>query len=168
MMKFFYASVLVAGLTGLTVTGCSSQGARDESSGSASTGAETSTISTSTTEMSAASASASLPGSRVFYFDFDRSTVKSEGMALADAWAAYLAANPGMKVRVEGHADERGTREYNMALGERRGNAVFQALVSRGVSAQQLTVLSFGEERPVTMGHDEGAWSQNRRVEIVQ
>ena len=71
-------------------------------------------------------------------------------------------------MRLEGHTDERGTREYNVALGERRGNAVLQAMTARGVSERQLSVTSFGEERPVSLGHDESAWSQNRRVEILQ
>jgi peptidoglycan-associated lipoprotein len=109
-----------------------------------------------------------LPGGRVVYFDFDSSELKPEGQALVDAWAAYLSANSGVKVRLEGHADERGTREYNVALGERRANTVQQALTASGVGASQITVSSFGEERPVAVGHDDAAWSQNRRVEIVQ
>jgi peptidoglycan-associated lipoprotein len=110
----------------------------------------------------------SLPSGNVLYFEFDSSDLKPEGATLAEAWAQYLAANPSAKVRLEGHGDERGTREYNVGLGERRANAVLQALTSRGVSERQLTVSSFGEERPVAAGHDESAWAQNRRVEIVQ
>ncbi|HUR41230.1 MAG TPA: peptidoglycan-associated lipoprotein Pal [Verrucomicrobiae bacterium] len=111
---------------------------------------------------------AGLPSSNVLYFEFDSSDLKPEGASLADAWAKYLAANPNAKVRLEGHTDERGTREYNVGLGERRGNSVLQALTSRGVAERQVTVSSFGEERPESSGHDESAWSQNRRVEIVQ
>lgn len=111
---------------------------------------------------------AGMPSSNVLYFEFDSSDLKPAGAALADAWAAYLTANPSARVRLEGHTDERGTREYNVGLGERRGNSVMQALTSRGVAERQLTVSSFGEERPVSSGHDESAWSQNRRVEIVQ
>jgi peptidoglycan-associated lipoprotein len=111
---------------------------------------------------------AGMPSGRVLYFAFDSSELNEEGAALAEAWGAYLSANPGTKVRLEGHADERGTREYNVGLGERRANAVLQALTSRGVGERQLGVSSFGEERPVTVGHDEAAWAQNRRVEIVQ
>ncbi len=109
-----------------------------------------------------------VPGSRVVYFDFDSSELKPEGQALVDAWGVFLSANPGVKVRLEGHTDERGTREYNVALGERRANTVQQALAARGVGARQITQSSFGEERPVALGHEEAAWSQNRRVEIVQ
>ena len=112
--------------------------------------------------------SASLPSGNVLYFDFDSSELKADGASLAEAWAQYLAANPNARVRLEGHTDERGTREYNVGLGERRGNAVLQALTSRGVAERQLSVSSFGEERPVATGHDESAWGQNRRVEIVQ
>lgn len=108
------------------------------------------------------------PASNVLYFEFDSSELKPEGQQLVEAWGQYLAANPGAKVRLEGHTDERGTREYNVGLGERRGNTVLQALTSRGVSERQASVSSFGEERPVATGHDEAAWAQNRRVEIVQ
>ena len=117
---------------------------------------------------SATGGGGAVPSGNVLYFEFDSSDLKPEGAAIAEAWAQYLAANPGAKVRLEGHADERGTREYNVGLGERRANAVLQAMTSRGVSERQLTVSSFGEERPVAMGHDEAAWTQNRRVEIVQ
>ena len=110
----------------------------------------------------------SMPSSNVVYFEFDSSDLKPEGMQLAEAWAQYLAANPGSKVRLEGHGDERGTREYNVGLGERRANSVLQALTARGVAERQISVSSFGEERPIATGHDEAAWSQNRRVEIVQ
>ena len=107
------------------------------------------------------------PTGRVLYFEFDSSELNPNGQALADAWGAYLAANPSAKVRLEGHADERGTREYNVGLGERRANSVQQALTARGAAERQITVSSFGEERPVSLGHDDAAWSQNRRVEIV-
>jgi peptidoglycan-associated lipoprotein len=114
------------------------------------------------------SAAARLPSANVLYFDFDSSELKPEGASLAEAWAQYLAANPNARVRLEGHTDERGTREYNVGLGERRANAVLQAMTSRGVSERQLSVSSFGEERPMATGHDESSWGQNRRVEIVQ
>ena len=110
--------------------------------------------------------SVSMPNVRVIHFAFDSSELSGEGQTLVDGWAAYLAANPNARVRLEGHCDERGTREYNVGLGERRANAVLQALTSRGASERQLTVSSFGEERPVAEGHDESAWGQNRRVEI--
>jgi peptidoglycan-associated lipoprotein len=115
-----------------------------------------------------AGAAARLPSARVVYFAFDSSDLSGDGQAVVEAWGAYLSANASAKVRLEGHCDERGTREYNVGLGERRANAVLQALASRGVSERQVSVTSFGEERPVASGHDEAAWQQNRRVEIVQ
>src|SRR3546814_8095318 len=86
----------------------------------------------------------------------------------SDAYAKYLAANPVAKVRIEGHTDERGSREYNIALGERRANTVKDALVTAGVPAAQIAVISYGEERPAAEGHDESAWSQNRRAQIIR
>lgn len=102
----------------------------------------------------------------VFYFDFDRSVVRQEGFSDLEGHARYLARNPSATVRLEGHADERGTREYNMALGERRAQAVERVLLANGVAPRQIESVSYGEERPAVVGHHEGAWSQNRRVEL--
>jgi peptidoglycan-associated lipoprotein len=104
---------------------------------------------------------------RVVYFDFDSDDLRADALRIVDGWAAYLVANPNARVRLAGHADERGTREYNVGLGERRGNAVERALTARGASSRQIDVISFGEERPVALGHNEQAWSQNRRVELT-
>lgn len=101
----------------------------------------------------------------VFYFDFDKSTLKPESLAALRIHAQRLIANPA-NVRLEGHADERGTREYNMALGERRGSAVQEFLVLQGVDASLLEVISYGEERPASLDSTESSWSLNRRVEI--
>jgi peptidoglycan-associated lipoprotein len=104
---------------------------------------------------------------RVVYFDFDRSDIKSEAAEILACHGKYLRDRPSALITLEGHADERGSREYNLGLGERRGNAVSGALQANGGSAGQLNVVSYGEERPVAEGHDESSWSQNRRVEIV-
>ena len=104
---------------------------------------------------------------RVVYFDFDRAEIKPEFQAQVACHAAYLRQFPGARVTLEGNADERGTREYNLGLGERRGNAVSSALGSAGASSSQLNVVSYGEERPVCRQHDESCWSKNRRVEFV-
>jgi peptidoglycan-associated lipoprotein len=104
---------------------------------------------------------------RTVYFDFDRDEVKAEFREIVTAHGKYLAANPGAKVRLEGHADERGSREYNIGLGERRAQAVRQALLLQGAGAGQLTTVSYGEERPAATGTDEESWGLNRRVEIV-
>ena len=104
---------------------------------------------------------------RVVYFDFDQSDIKSEFAQVLSCHAKYLRDRPSARITLEGHADERGSREYNLGLGERRGNAVNGALVANGGAASQLTVVSYGEERPVANGSDEASWAQNRRVEIV-
>lgn len=101
----------------------------------------------------------------VFYFDFDKSTLKSEALAALRQHAANLKARP-VNIRLQGHGDERGTREYNMALGERRGNAVREFLVLQGVDGSMMEVVSYGEESPAAMGSDESSWSLNRRVEL--
>ena len=101
------------------------------------------------------------------YFDFDRSMIKPELTKILDAHAAYLVENPEKSVTIEGHADEKGTPEYNIALGERRAVAVATYLESMGAEESQITVVSYGEEKPAALGHDEAAWSANRRAELV-
>jgi len=104
---------------------------------------------------------------RTVYFDFDSSEIKGEGTDIVAAHAKYLASNPGTRVRLEGHTDERGSREYNIGLGERRAQSVRRALLLQGASDTQISTVSYGEERPAVAGHDEAAWAKNRRVEIV-
>jgi peptidoglycan-associated lipoprotein len=104
--------------------------------------------------------------SRVVYFDFDQSTIRPEFVDILSAHAAYLSRNTSVTVRLEGHADERGTPEYNIALGERRAKAIADFLISSGVSGSQLEVISYGEERPAALGHNATAWDKNRRVEV--
>lgn len=104
---------------------------------------------------------------RVIYFDFDRSDIRSEFLRTITAHARYLVENPEQRVRLEGHTDERGSREYNIALGERRAQAVRRVFLFQGVRAQQIDMVSYGEERPQAEGHDEEAWGRNRRVEII-
>ena len=106
-------------------------------------------------------------GQRVVYFDFDSSNLTPEAQRVVEAHAQYLTSNPGMAVVLEGHADERGTREYNLALGERRSNAVSQIFQAMGVAPDAIRTISYGEERPISMGQDESAWSLNQRVEIL-
>lgn len=107
-----------------------------------------------------------LIGTRVIYFDFDQSTIRQEFAAVLAAHGKNLAANPSTKVTLEGHADERGSQEYNVALGERRAQSVARVLMSYGVAQSQIDIVSYGEERAAVNGHSEEAWSQNRRVEI--
>jgi peptidoglycan-associated lipoprotein len=103
----------------------------------------------------------------VIYFDYDEADIKPEYNAMLQAHGRNLAANPNMQVRLEGHADERGSREYNIGLGERRAQAVRRVLQLQGAGAQQLTTVSYGEERPAASGSDEESWRLNRRVELV-
>lgn len=109
----------------------------------------------------------SLLAKRVIYFDFDKSDIKGDFRDIIAAHAGYLAGHPGVKIVLEGHADERGSREYNMGLAERRANAVSRFLKVQGASGRQMDAVSYGEERPVAMGHDEASWRLNRRVEIL-
>ena len=102
----------------------------------------------------------------IIYFDFDQSDLRPEYSDLLARHANQLANSSGVRVRLEGHADERGSREYNIGLGERRSQAVRRMLLIQGASANQISTVSFGEERPVAFGSDEDSWSQNRRVEI--
>jgi len=102
----------------------------------------------------------------VFYFDFDQAIVKRAGHTELDKHAEALMQERSLRLRLEGHADERGTREYNLALGERRANAVRAYLAAQGVSRSQIEVISYGEEKPVVTGGGESAWAQNRRVEF--
>lgn len=104
---------------------------------------------------------------RIIYFDYDKDSVKPEFASVLQAHASYLSQNRNRKIRLEGHADERGSREYNMALGQRRSDAVRRAIGVLGVGGERIETISYGEDKPRAQGHDESAWSQNRRVEIV-
>ena len=104
---------------------------------------------------------------RVVYFDFDKDEIKPEFQQIMACHAKYLQDRPTAQIRLEGNTDERGTREYNLGLGERRGNAVSGALTAAGGSASQLNVISYGKEKPVCREHNEDCWGKHRRVEIV-
>jgi peptidoglycan-associated lipoprotein len=120
------------------------------------------------TEGAVAGVYASGPLARhVIYFDFDKSEIKPEFADIITVHARNLTAHPTLKMKLEGNTDERGTREYNIGLGERRAQAVRRALMLQGVAESQLTTVSFGSERPAVEGDDEAAWSQNRRVELI-
>lgn len=101
------------------------------------------------------------------YFGFDEYTLDSAGQDRAKAVADYMKANPSAVVQIEGHCDERGSIEYNLALGERRAQAVKNYLTTLGVDGSRLPTISYGEEKPVADGHDEDAWTKNRRAEFV-
>ncbi len=104
---------------------------------------------------------------RSIYFDYDDDAIKSQGTAVVENHGKYLMAHPALAVRIEGNADERGSAEYNLALGQRRAEAVLRAMKIYGVKDSQMEPVSFGEERPKATGHDEAAWAQNRRADIA-
>jgi peptidoglycan-associated lipoprotein len=104
---------------------------------------------------------------RVVYFDLDQDSLKPEFQAIVGCHAKYLRDRPSSRMNLEGNADERGSREYNLGLGERRGNAVSSAIQAQGGSGSQISVVSYGEERPVCTESNEDCWARNRRVEIV-
>ncbi len=113
------------------------------------------------------SAGADLLSERRVYFEFDSSSIDGEYTAIVEAHAKHLSSNTNLSVTLEGHADERGTREYNLALGERRAQAVARMMRALGVSGSRIKVVSYGEEKPLALEHNESAWRQNRRVEII-
>lgn len=159
----------------LTVIGCSKetkeQTAAVEDHAAATTTADTGAQAHGTGEGAQAGKNAlddpnSPLATRVIYFEYDSSEVLPQYRSVVEAHAAYLAANPAASVTLEGHADERGSREYNLALGERRANAIRSQMTLLGAKSNQIKTVSYGEERPAVDGHDEAAWSKNRRVEF--
>lgn len=172
-MKFQSLKHLFAvALVGFTMVGCSSTPTSEEKETASQEVVDKSVATTEVAEQSAVSSTdlsemqAKL-AAMVVNFDFDRSEIKPEFFEIIKAHAEYLNTNSEAKVTVSGHCDERGTREYNLALGERRANSVKTALISEGVSADRISVISFGEDNPVAEGHNEAAWSQNRRAEFA-
>lgn len=176
------ATFLALAVAATALAGCASSGTKQSASttpaptspsesGGVSTSGTNGTVigngsPTGTTTSSAAS-KLSLPTLHSAYFDTDKSFIKPKYQSLIGKWASYLDANPGTEVQIQGNCDERGTEEYNMALGERRAVAVEKALEADGASASQLSTISYGKDRPVCTQHDEACWWQNRRADIV-
>jgi len=135
--------------------------------GAQSSGVATVTAGSGTSTQGALGPDGPLGSQRVIYFDFDSSDIRNEYVDVIAAHGRFLATNATVRVRLEGHTDERGSREYNIGLGERRAQTVRRALALQGVQESQITTVSYGEERPAAAGSDENAYSKNRRVEIV-
>ncbi|MFC4272952.1 peptidoglycan-associated lipoprotein Pal [Sneathiella chungangensis] len=168
-LSIFTALLLVAACeTAPTETGDSSGGgATTQTSGSGSTTTVVTETKTTTVQPGSQEDLVLNVGDRVF-FGFDKYDLSDEAQATLQRQAAWLKANPTVTLLIEGNCDERGTREYNLALGERRATAVKNYLVTLGVSADRLSTISYGKERPVALGHNEAAWAQNRRsVSVV-
>ena len=109
----------------------------------------------------------SMPQAHSVYYDYDRSEIKSEDVKLIEAHAQYLREHTDLKVKVEGNADERGSAEYNLALGQRRADAVQKRMTILGIPSDRIETVSFGKEKPKARGHEESSWSENRRSDIV-
>ncbi|MCM2971361.1 MULTISPECIES: peptidoglycan-associated lipoprotein Pal [Larsenimonas] len=159
------AKTLAAALSFAVIAGCSSGGGTQDGTGSGTMDTDGMTSGTSSQGMnSGQNMNVQMPDVMTIYFEFDQETIQSKYEQVLNGHAAYLKANQSASVVLQGYADERGTREYNLALGERRANAVKQYLVMQGVSASQIEVVSYGEERPAVEGHSESAYAENRRV----
>jgi peptidoglycan-associated lipoprotein len=177
MKKFLVAAVMAA-----LIAGCSTQPSApvdDQSTAAAAAAAAKDGTTTSGTTTSGISGTATGTGAnplkdpnnvlskRSIYFEFDSFVVEDKYKALIDAHAKYLSANRSAKVTLQGHTDERGSREYNIALGQKRADAVKRAMTLMGVQDVVIETVSYGKEKPKREGHDEAAWAENRRVDIV-
>jgi len=171
-----FASIVAAGVMGLGLTGCGTmsnplgtlpdvedESARANALGGAA-GMRSYRLDSGAGELID---DAGLPLTRVFYFDFDSDVLRAGDLNALRAHGMYAAMNPSVKLRLEGHADERGSREYNLALGERRARSTLEILRTEGVAEDQVQVHSYGEENPLSLGRDELSWQQNRRVELI-
>ena len=167
LMLIVASGLLLAGCPKKPQTLPDAQPAEEVGTGATTEGAGTESVSGSGLSGDAAELQAAKSAGIIVYFDYDRAEIKPEFVPVVAAHAKYLNANPQRKVRLEGHSDERGSREYNIGLGERRAQAVRRALMLQGVTENQITTVSYGEERPAVQGGDESAYAKNRRVELV-
>lgn len=159
----------VLAVVGLFVAGCQQTGTETTPTASAGTPTD-SAVAAPSTPAAAGDRARYADGRAVettVYFDYDKAVIRPEFQEILAAHGSFLRDHSDKSILVEGHCDERGSREYNLALGERRGDAVRDYLVAEGAARSQIETVSYGEERPVDPGHDEGAWSKNRRGEIV-
>jgi peptidoglycan-associated lipoprotein len=167
-MNRIIALALVALLAGCSTAAKKGTGADVEDRSLGAGGVETSGAAGTSSYAGASLTDPSSPLSRrVIYFEYDSDAILPEDQELITAHAGYLSAHPEQMVTLEGHADERGSPEYNIGLGDRRAQGVKRAFELQGVSSQQITVVSYGEEKPAAEGHSEAAYRMNRRVEIV-
>lgn len=176
-----HSTLIALFATALLAAGCASKPAKTSDSSPAGTeasgtgeapGAQSSAVTTVSAGTGSTAAGALGPdgplgSQRVIYFDFDSSEIRNEYVDVIAAHGRFLTGNATVRVRLEGHTDERGSREYNIGLGERRAQTVRRALALQGVQDSQVTTVSYGEERPAAAGSDDNAYSKNRRVEIV-
>ncbi len=159
--RAFFTTLMV----GLLAVGCASNKPKNNQDGAAN-GADGANNGL-TLELNGDSDNNKAGGLKTVYFDFDSANLGGDSKETIKANAEYLKANANVDVQVEGHCDERGGRQYNLALGERRAKAVRDYMVALGVEAKRLSTVSYGSERPKVEGHDEAAWGQNRRANFV-
>lgn len=156
-------SVLILGMS-VALTGCGSSSKTASSNSDISADASNSGLDL---ELNGDSDSSKAGGLRTIFFAYDSSSLSSDARSTLESNVAFLKSNPGVEIQVEGHCDERGGVQYNLALGERRAKAVRDYMVAMGVSGSRVTTISFGKERPLAFGHDDSAWGQNRRANFV-
>ena len=167
------AQLLLVVMSGLMLAGCPKKpqtlpdASNAEQAPSTSTPTDGSEVGDSALSAEARELQSAIQAGTIVYFDYDRAEIKPEFVPVVTAHAKYLNGGANRKVRLEGHSDERGSREYNIGLGERRAQAVRRALMLQGVTEAQITTVSYGEERPAVQGSDETAYGKNRRVELV-
>ena len=178
-MKFESHLSIAASLLALSlIAGCASEAKKDESAPAASTPSSSASPSAAPAARSGQPSGRDVAGNglndpksmlfkRSVYYEFDQSNVKTDYRSLVEAHARYLRDNPGANITIEGNCDERGSREYNLALGQRRADGVKSMMTVLGVPDRQVDTVSYGEEKPKAHGHSEDAWSQNRRSDIV-
>jgi peptidoglycan-associated lipoprotein len=176
MTKHWLRGVAMVALAGLVLAGCSSKGSKAQPAdgGVAPYDGQSAPASGSGAQSYGFDADGNpfVPGTnqplaRVFYFDYDQSQLTQSDLTALEMHGEILRNNPERAIVIEGHADERGSREYNLALGERRANAIRSFLTAAGVSSTQIESVSYGEERPDDPGHSEAAWSRNRRAALI-
>lgn len=151
----------------IALVGCGSQQKKTNAAGSDSVVSDSGNNQGLGLEVNGDSDSNKAGGLKTVYFDFNSSSLRDDTRATLESNAAFLKSNPNVKVQIEGHCDERGGVQYNLALGERRAKAVREFMSSLGVDGKRMSTISFGKERPVAFGHDEEAWSKNRRANYV-
>ena len=161
--KMLYLATLAVLLLGLSLTGCSKKASETAQVGTEGAGAAESLDTADSGIMEGRTSGPMVP----VYFEFDSSTIKGEQVQRIETDADFIKKNAALKIRIEGNCDERGTQEYNLALGERRAQSAKSYLVNLGVNVNQLTTVSFGEEKQLLFGHDEISWAQNRRDDFV-
>jgi peptidoglycan-associated lipoprotein len=172
--RIFICSVMMFLLLALMATGCAKKAAKQAEEvtppqkAAAGTGQEMKPAEAAPSEAAAQSAAASSAGfDKKVYFDFDKFDLKPEALETLNELASFLKGNTGLKVKIEGNCDERGTTEYNLALGERRAKAALDYIVSQGINSARVSTISYGKEKPADPSHNEEAWVKNRRDEFI-